>query len=150
MVRNGRKLDEIRLSRPQSRAPKARNRRGGGGGWAETFPLQFPPPPPPASFAPTRHHPLVDFVPFRARLDTRQSYLIEFLVVWDHFFVRSSVGSLWLGLGFDPSSPIVRELTRLSFPLVRFRHNHDLPSHTPNPNMADHADGMGRVSPNRG
>ena len=35
---------------------------------------------------------------------------------------------LGLGLGFDPSSPIVRELvlslTRLSFPLVRFRHNH--------------------------
>ena len=34
---------------------------------------------------------------------------------------------LGLGLGFDPSSPIVRELvlslTRLSFPLVRFRHN---------------------------
>ena len=36
---------------------------------------------------------------------------------------------LGLGLGFDPSSPIVRELvlslTRLSFPLVRFRHNHE-------------------------
>ena len=34
---------------------------------------------------------------------------------------------LGLGLGFDPSSPIVRELvlsfTRLSFPLVRFRHS---------------------------
>ena len=31
-------------------------------------------------------------------------------------------------LGFDPSSPIVRELilslARLSFPLVQFRHNH--------------------------
>ena len=35
---------------------------------------------------------------------------------------------LGLGLSFDSSSPIVRELvlslTRLSFPLVRFRHNH--------------------------
>ena len=35
--------------------------------------------------------------------------------------------ALGLGLGFEPSSPIVRELvlslTRLSFPLVRFRHN---------------------------
>ena len=35
---------------------------------------------------------------------------------------------LGLRLGFKPSSPIVRELvlslTRLSFPLVRFRHNH--------------------------
>ena len=34
---------------------------------------------------------------------------------------------LGLRLGFEPSSPIVRELvlslTRLSFPLVRFRHN---------------------------
>ena len=30
---------------------------------------------------------------------------------------------LGLGLGFDPSSPIVLSLTRLSFPLVRFRHN---------------------------
>ena len=36
---------------------------------------------------------------------------------------------LGLRLGFEPSSPIVRELvlnlTRLSFPLVRFRHNSD-------------------------
>ena len=35
--------------------------------------------------------------------------------------------ALGLSLGFEPSSPIVRELvlslTRLSFPLVRFRHN---------------------------
>ena len=37
--------------------------------------------------------------------------------------------ALGLGLGFDPSSPIIRELvlslTRLSFPLVRLRHNHE-------------------------
>ena len=34
--------------------------------------------------------------PSRVRLDMRQLYLIEFLVVSDHFFVRiSSVGSLW-------------------------------------------------------
>ena len=35
---------------------------------------------------------------------------------------------LGLRLGFEPSSPIVRELvlslTRLFFPLVQFRHNH--------------------------
>ena len=39
----------------------------------------------------------LNFAPSCARLDTRQSYLIEFLVVLDHFFVRilSSVGSLW-------------------------------------------------------
>ena len=40
--------------------------------------------------------------------------------------------ALWLGLGlgFEPSSPIVRELvlslTLLSFPLVRFRHNPEM------------------------
>ena len=51
--------------------------------------------PTPASFAPTRPHPLVDFAPSRARLDTRQSYLIEFSTVSDHLFVTiSSVGSL--------------------------------------------------------
>ena len=72
----------IQLSRPQSRTPKARNQRGGGGGWAENG-------------GGWGMHPLVDFAPSRTRLDTRQSYLIEFLVVSDHFFVRiSSVGSL--------------------------------------------------------
>ena len=40
-------------------------------------------------------HPLVDFTPSCARLDTKQSYLIEFSTVSDHLFVRiSSVGSL--------------------------------------------------------
>ena len=55
---------------------------------------------------------------FRVRLSVRLS-------------VRVRLGlalGLWLGLGFKPSSPIVRELvvslTRLSFPLVRFGHNH--------------------------
>ena len=40
----------------------------------------------------------------------------------------------WLVLSFKPSSPIVRELvlslTRLSFPLVRFRHNPDQAART--------------------
>ena len=39
---------------------------------------------------------------------------------------------LGLRLGFELSSPIVRELilrlTRLSFPLVRFRHNPEIPA----------------------
>ena len=89
MVRNGRKFDEIQLSRPQSRALKARNWWGGGGGWAENG-------------GGWGMHPLVNFAPSRTRLDTRQSYLIEFLVVSDHFFIRiSSVGSLWLGQQLD-------------------------------------------------
>ena len=40
MVRNGRKLNEIRLSRPQSRAPKARNRRAPPTRRFRTFPRE--------------------------------------------------------------------------------------------------------------
>ena len=56
----------------------------------------------------------------------------KFLSLDSFFRVRLSVMvrfrvSVRVRLGFDPSSPIVRELvlslTRLSFPLVRFRHN---------------------------
>ena len=91
MVRNDQKLDEIRLSRVQSRAGRCEIDEGvGAGGRKRAHP------PPPLHSPPTRPHLLADFAPL-ARGQWGRDNLIEFSTVSDHFFVRiSSVGSLWL------------------------------------------------------
>ena len=65
---------------------------------------------PPAPTAP------VNFAPSRAGLETRQSYLLEFLAVSDYSFWRiSSVGSLWL---------MLMALAFEHMPMLRIRHVH--------------------------